>query len=119
MNLNNSSYQSLSRPPLHVVDVTDLREALGEFRLHPYQRPILLMVRDCAGGRSETLANSSPPSISSTNGARSVVEEMPKRRGMANHEVDATQVLKSIFDKKRGGSMRRVQNGAPAVAAKA
>jgi hypothetical protein len=86
INLNNPSYQSINRPK--IIDVTDLREALG----------------------SHATANSTSPSIISTNGGRSV-DEQPKKRFA---QQDVKEVLKDIFkDKKKHQSKALSMEGVP------
>ena len=55
-------------------------------------------------GRVDSLP-SSPPSIISTGGARSLAEEAPRRKAP---NPDVKEVLREIFkDKKKGGTIKR------------
>ena len=78
MSMSNSSYQSFTRPQSKVVDITDLREALGS-------------------GNTNHGTPSSPPSIISTVGGRSIRGDASptKRQGPMN--TDVQEVLKDIF----------------------
>ena len=65
------------------------------------------------GGRADSIP-SSPPSIISTGGARSLADEAPKGK---SPNPDVKEVLREIFkDKKRGGTIKRA-NGPIAVTA--
>lgn len=100
MNLNNSSYQSFGKPQARAVDVSDLREALGEYPLgEQHCKPYCV-----AGGRGDSIP-SSPPSIVSTGGARSFADEAPRKK---SPNPDVKEILREIFqDKKRGGTIKR------------
>jgi hypothetical protein len=123
MSMGNPSYQSFGRPQSKAIDVTDLREALGE--CNALQRCGLGLT---AGGRVDTMTSSSPPSIVSTTGQSYRDESTsPKRSKPLNSDVQ--EVLKDIFKNPKGKKARGkatgngtipqqngVENGGPQVA---
>ena len=99
MNIDNSSYHSFAKQMTRPVDVTDLREALGQ--------------------RKNSYVGSAAPSLVSTTVTGPLHDDVAgatKKRQVGHGSADVKDVLRDIFEKKgnkRGAGAR--PNGHAAV----